>query len=598
MSLIGTLSEIKLADVLRLFASGKKTGVLTASAPGQEAILRIQKGAIVHATSARLQGDEAVLDLFGWTEGQLTFLPEEKAVTPNVTHGIEVLILEGERLGPAFHRMNAFIPSDSVVFQMASPRDGTRYTLGPDEWNVVRHVDSVRDVKEIVEATGLSRGQVAGALFELGEAGFLEKIELQKRLRAQGPRAFSSFSLLGPDGRTPEAVELEEKLQEEWRKCAAFQPGGAAGRAAYPGLQEIDDHGRGVPLRPGAGRAPAAALAPGAGRARGRRPARAARRVTGRTPGSASAGVALAGLLLLLDPTMAAAARRRRPPSSRGSGSCARPSSPRNRGQGGGRRLPRRIQRPLRAGPGPRRRLLHSRLVARSSLLWPSARRPSIPLARLLDRARLRGLEVHAWVNVLLTAHFGLALPPGHVLRMHPEWMMVPKAVATAALAARPADLARLVGQAAAPAATWRATTSRPPRRRGGRSPRRGGPRAGASATRSTACTSTSSAIPAPTTTTPGLPSKASARRTAARGTCFGRPRASPQAWDAYRRACLTSLVTRLGAAIRAANPRLRISAAVVPDEAQAVSQKLPGLAEVARRGPPRRALSDGLHPG
>jgi Domain of unknown function (DUF4388) len=225
MSLIGTLSEIKLADVLRVFASGRKTGVLTASAPGQEAVLRIQKGAIVHATSARLQGEEAVLDVFGWTDGQLTFVPEEKAITPNVTHGLDVLILEGERLGSAFHRMNGYIPSDSVVFQMATPAEGARLTLGPDEWKVVRHVDSVRDVREIVEGTGLSRGQVAKALFELGEAGFLEKIDLQKRLRVQGPRAFSSFSLLGPDGRTPEAVELEEKLHDEWRKAPRFNRG-------------------------------------------------------------------------------------------------------------------------------------------------------------------------------------------------------------------------------------------------------------------------------------------------------------------------------------------------------------------------------------
>jgi hypothetical protein len=225
MSLIGTLSEIKLADVLRLFASGKKTGVITATAPAQEAVLRIQKGVIVHATSARLQGDEAVLDVFGWTDGQLTFVPEEKAITPNVTHGLEVLILEGERLGPSFHRMNGYIPSDSVVFQMAVPPEGARCSLGPDEWKVVRHVDSVRDVREIVEVTGLSRGQVATALFELGEAGFLEKVDLQKRLRAQGPRAFSSFSLLAPDGRTPEAVELEEKLQEEWRKAPRFSRG-------------------------------------------------------------------------------------------------------------------------------------------------------------------------------------------------------------------------------------------------------------------------------------------------------------------------------------------------------------------------------------
>jgi Domain of unknown function (DUF4388) len=225
MSLIGTLSEIKLADVLRLFASGKKTGVLTATKTGHEAVLRLQKGVIVHATTARLQGDEAVLDVFGWTDGQLTFVPEDRAVTPNVTHGLEVLIGEGEQFGPAFHRMNGYIPSDSVVFQMATPCEGARCTLGPDEWKVVRYVDSVRDVREIVEATSLSRTQVAGALFELGEAGFLEKVELQKRLRAQGPRAFSSFSLLAPDGRTPEAVELEEKLHDEWRKAPRFSGG-------------------------------------------------------------------------------------------------------------------------------------------------------------------------------------------------------------------------------------------------------------------------------------------------------------------------------------------------------------------------------------
>ena len=49
--------------------------------------------------------------------------------------------------------------------------------------------------------------------------------------------------------------------------------------------------------------------------------------------------------------------------------------------------------------------------MPRSPLL---ARQPADfdPLARLLERARPRGLEVHAWVNVLLTSHFALPLPP------------------------------------------------------------------------------------------------------------------------------------------------------------------------------------------
>ena len=74
-----------------------------------------------------------------------------------------------------------------------------------------------------------------------------------------------------------------------------------------------------------------------------------------------------------------------------------------------------------------------SALVPRSVLLERQPREFD-PLARLLARARARGLQVHAWVNVLLTAHFGQPLPRGHVLETHPEWAMVPRSAATAGL--------------------------------------------------------------------------------------------------------------------------------------------------------------------
>ena len=47
-----------------------------------------------------------------------------------------------------------------------------------------------------------------------------------------------------------------------------------------------------------------------------------------------------------------------------------------------------------------------SSLVARSPLLERQPREFD-PLARLLARAHARRLQVHAWTNVLLTAHFG-----------------------------------------------------------------------------------------------------------------------------------------------------------------------------------------------
>src|SRR5436309_2741607 len=62
-----------------------------------------------------------------------------------------------------------------------------------------------------------------------------------------------------------------------------------------------------------------------------------------------------------------------------------------------------------------------SRLVPRSLLLET---RPASfdPLARLLRRAHGLGLQVHAWVNVLLAAGFVGPWPPGHVAALHPEW--------------------------------------------------------------------------------------------------------------------------------------------------------------------------------
>jgi uncharacterized lipoprotein YddW (UPF0748 family) len=213
-----------------------------------------------------------------------------------------------------------------------------------------------------------------------------------------------------------------------------------------------------------------------------------------------------------------------------------------------------------------------SRVVGRSPLLGKD--RPRFdPLARLLERARARGLEVHAWVNVLLTAHFGLALPSSHVLRLHPEWVMVPKAAARAGLGARPQDLLRIVGQAArgdGDVEGYYVSPSAP----------------GAAAhleevVRELVQGYALDGLHLDFIRYPGPDYDYS--RAALEGfrkmrrsgeDLLAGPLRDPQGWDAYRRATLTTLVSRLTGAARAVNPRLRISAAVAPDEAQAVSQK------------------------
>lgn len=53
------------------------------------------------------------------------------------------------------------------------------------------------------------------------------------------------------------------------------------------------------------------------------------------------------------------------------------------------------------------------------------------PLAVTLALARAAGLRVHAWVNVaLVSSAVDVPVDPSHIVRRHPEWLMVPKVLA------------------------------------------------------------------------------------------------------------------------------------------------------------------------
>jgi len=53
------------------------------------------------------------------------------------------------------------------------------------------------------------------------------------------------------------------------------------------------------------------------------------------------------------------------------------------------------------------------------------------PLATMLDQAHAAGLKVHAWVNInLVSSAVTLPQSPEHVVSRHPEWLMVPRALA------------------------------------------------------------------------------------------------------------------------------------------------------------------------
>jgi uncharacterized lipoprotein YddW (UPF0748 family) len=210
-----------------------------------------------------------------------------------------------------------------------------------------------------------------------------------------------------------------------------------------------------------------------------------------------------------------------------------------------------------------------SKLVGRSSLLL---NQPASfdPLARLIEGARARGLHVHAWVNVLLAAHFGLPLPPDHVVREHPDWLMVPRTAAARGLSSPKAGLVAIVGQAGrvvGEAEGYYLSPSAP-----------GVSEHLEAVVRELVRSYSVDGLHLDFIRYPSAEydySRAALERFGrGAGDLLGAPSRNPAAWDEYRRETLTALARRLTDGARAERPGIVLSAAVVPDEAQALNHR------------------------
>jgi len=234
MSIRGSLKEASLPDVLQLLAMGRKTGCLSvadrsnfgyvyfdhgrisyasivnrrdrlgdllvkanAITPAQldEAIalqsrnrerrlgeLLVELGALtvdrLHDV-IRVQIEEAVYFLFTWTNGTFNFepdvLPDQQDLTVSINP--ESLLLEGARRLDEWGQIEKKIPSLDLVFEIDRRKlFSSEADLTDAQRAVLNHLDGVRDVRAVADASGLVEFEVGKALYGLLAAGFVHRI--------------------------------------------------------------------------------------------------------------------------------------------------------------------------------------------------------------------------------------------------------------------------------------------------------------------------------------------------------------------------------------------------------------------------------------
>lgn len=95
-TLEGDLRNMQVPNLLQSITMGSKlTGRLQIKGRADTAMVFFVDGNPVHATMKGVEGEEAIIELMGWDEGQFCFFPEPKTETKTITKRLDFLIMEG-----------------------------------------------------------------------------------------------------------------------------------------------------------------------------------------------------------------------------------------------------------------------------------------------------------------------------------------------------------------------------------------------------------------------------------------------------------------------------------------------------------------------
>jgi tetratricopeptide (TPR) repeat protein len=234
MAIKGSLKEASLPDVIQLLFLGRRTGCLALADQHNFGTIYLDEGLIVYAAIVnrrdrlgdillrsgrisaeqlqqaidaqdddrqhklgeilvglgiltraeledymRLQIEEAVYYLFTWTSGTFNF---EAGVRPEredflVRISPEALLLEGARRVDEWSLIEKKIPSFDLIFSVDQHHIAqSAPTLSAEQQRLLPLIDGTRDVRQVIDESGLVEFEVGKALFGLITAGFAHRV--------------------------------------------------------------------------------------------------------------------------------------------------------------------------------------------------------------------------------------------------------------------------------------------------------------------------------------------------------------------------------------------------------------------------------------
>jgi pSer/pThr/pTyr-binding forkhead associated (FHA) protein len=177
----GRLDEIPLPDLLQLFSTSKKSGVLVITSQGHEGRIYMRAGRIYYASIDQrheVGPQKAFCRIMTWKQGffELGSASEEKFMV-ELDESTEALLMEAMRQIDELERIKPQLPPPTTRFALAKPLSAPLRDLEPDQLDVLQAVHNSGRVDAVLDESVLSDLDTYNALLHLIRNGYLREVK-------------------------------------------------------------------------------------------------------------------------------------------------------------------------------------------------------------------------------------------------------------------------------------------------------------------------------------------------------------------------------------------------------------------------------------
>lgn len=175
----GTIEEVPLPDLLQLFSTSKKSGVLVIRSDSDVGRLFLDKGRLVFATvndNFDVQPLKSVVRILMWDHGTFEMEgPEERDFAETIKMSVEGVLMESMRQIDELRRLGPEAPPMHATVQLAMPLIPPLRDLAPEELDVLQLAFNYGHVETVLNKSLASDGDTITILVKLLAGGFLRR---------------------------------------------------------------------------------------------------------------------------------------------------------------------------------------------------------------------------------------------------------------------------------------------------------------------------------------------------------------------------------------------------------------------------------------